>query len=558
MNAPPDHPLLSIPGVVYASPEQARRHLEVGGWSPRTIGETLRLAAARHPARTAYVCGEDRISFAELDERASRLAAGLRSMGLVPGDRALFQMGTRIETAVALFACFTAGILPVCTVPQYRAVEIRALAQLTTPAAYFVDAALSSSFDQVAFARQMCDEHRIDHLVISRGGEAGPGRSMEALIASHAPGHLAETWNCCDAAVLQLSGGSTGVPKIIPRHHGEYLAHVTAWCDHFGSQPGDVGIWALSMLHNAGMMFSLLRTVIYDATTVLLQEWDVQRFLALVEREQVRHAFTIGPHAPAIAGYPAARQHRLESLDLVLTLIGAESIERSLGRPATNIYGITEGLVLASAPDSPPSARHGSIGSVCGPHDEIRVLAPGTETPVEFGAVGELCFRGPSSLRGYFAAPEITAESLTSDGFFRTADMVRASHVGERVVYHFEGRMRDNINRGGEKFGTDDIELLIARHPAIADGKVVAMPDAQFGEKACAFVVAREGAVLPTVKELGAFLQSQGLAKYKCPERIEPIASFPITRVGKLDRQQMRQWIAAQLEFESIEVGDRG
>ena len=130
--------------------------------------------------------------------------------------------------------------------------------------------------------------------------------------------------------------------------------------------------------------------------------------------------------------------------------------------------------------------------------------------------------------------------------------------MGERVVYHFEGRMRDNINRGGEKFGTDDIELLIARHPAIADGKVVAMPDAQFGEKACAFVVAREGAVLPTVKELGAFLQSQGLAKYKCPERIEPIASFPITRVGKLDRQQMRQWIAAQLEFESIEVGDRG
>ena len=110
--------------------------------------------------------------------------------------------------------------------------------------------------------------------------------------------------------------------------------------------------------------------------------------------------------------------------------------------------------------------------------------------------------------------------------------------------------MRDNINRGGEKFGTEDIELLLARHPQIADGKVVAMPDPTYGEKACAYLIACEGAALPTVQELAELLVAQGLAKYKCPERIEPVTSFPVTRVGKLDRQQMRQSIAERIATE--------
>jgi non-ribosomal peptide synthetase component E (peptide arylation enzyme) len=215
------------------------------------------------------------------------------------------------------------------------------------------------------------------------------------------------------------------------------------------------------------------------------------------------------------------------------------------------MYGITEGLVLAGAARFPAEVRHGSIGTVCWKHDEVRLLEPGSEREVPFGQPGELCFRGPSSLRGYYAAPDITAASLTSDGFFRTADMVRASRAGDLTVYHFEGRMRDNINRGGEKFGTEDIELLLARHPQIMDGKVVAMPDPVYGEKACAYLVPREGAQLPTVQELAAFLVSHGLAKYKCPERIEAVAGFPVTRVGKLDRQQMRQWIADKLAAET-------
>lgn len=544
-------PRLPLPGVVYTPPAQADRYLREGAWRPTTIGNALRQVAREHPRRTAYVCDDRRISFAELDEKSSRLAAGLRALGLRPGDRAIFQMGTGIETALALLGCFKAGVLPVCTIPQYRALEISALAKATRPSAFFVQADASPNFDQVGFAAQMAEAHHMPHLLVSGGATGSPGCSIETLIAQYPAQAPHEEWNHCDVAALQLSGGSTGVPKIIPRYHGEYLAHTKAWCDHFGCKDGDVGIWALPMLHNAGMMFSLLRCVLYGATTVLMPKWDVARFFSLLEGERVQHAFTIGPHAPAIAGYPGAAGHDLSSLQLTLTLIGAEPIERGTARPATNMYGITEGLVLSGAPQLPPAIRHGSIGTVCWAHDEVRVLEPGTEKEVPFGESGELCFRGPSSLRGYYAAPELTAAAMTSDGFFRTADMVRATRAGAVTIYHFEGRTRDNINRGGEKFGTEDIELLLARHPQIADGKVVAMPDPIYGEKACAYLIPRDGAALPSVPELAAFLVSHGLAKYKCPERIEAVTTFPITRVGKLDRQQMRQAIAGKLAAET-------
>ena len=121
----------------------------------------------------------------------------------------------------------------------------------------------SPNFDQVGFAAEMAEAHHMTHLLVSGGSHGSPGCSIDSLIAQHSSESPQEEWNHCDVAALQLSGGSTGVPKVIPRYHGEYLAHTKAWCDLFGCEDGDVGIWALPMLHNAGMMFSLLRSVLH-------------------------------------------------------------------------------------------------------------------------------------------------------------------------------------------------------------------------------------------------------------------------------------------------------
>ena len=547
-------PLRPMPGVIYADTERAAYYLESGAWERQTLGEALRSAAKDAPERTAFVCEQHRISFAELDKRAERLAQGLRALGLQVHDRAMFQMGTTIETAIALFGCFKAGIVPVCSIPQYRELEISKLIELTCPKAYFVQADAGGRFDLVAFASAMADRHDIPHVIVARGAGQPGSHTLESLGEGVEPAASLDTtaeFGCEDVAVFQLSGGSTGVPKLIPRFHAEYQGHVRSWCSRYDMQDGNVGIWALPMLHNAGMMFAIVRTVLYRATTVLLPQWDVAKYFDAIERERVQHAFTIGPHAPAIASYPGVKAHDLSSLRSLFTLIGAEPIERATGVSSMNMFGITEGLVLTGMPASPALVRHGTVGMPCSAYDEVRLLRPGTEDEAHVGEPGELCFRGPSSLRGYYAAPEINAVSFTQDGFFRTGDLMRSAVIDGQLVYAFEGRMRDNINRGGEKFGTEDIEHLLSRHPAIADGKVVAMPDPIYGEKACAFLIPRQGHCLPTVKELGAYLLSHGLAKFKLPERIEASEGFPTTRVGKLDRAQLRAQIAVKVLAES-------
>jgi non-ribosomal peptide synthetase component E (peptide arylation enzyme) len=553
-------PLHPLPGVEYTQPERAAYYLKAGVWEKKTLGESLRIAAKQVPDRAAFVCEGDRISFVELDVKSERLAQHLRAMGLRVHDRAMFQMGTTIETAIALFACFKAGIVPVCSIPQYRELEIGKLVELTQPKAYFVQADAGGRFDLMAFARSIAERNKIPHVIVARAAGAPQSHSLESLCESALPVTLLDTtgeFGCEDVAVFQLSGGSTGVPKLIPRFHAEYQGHVRSWCSRYDMQDGNVGIWALPMLHNAGMMFAIVRTVMYRATTVLLPQWDVARYFEAIERERVQHAFTIGPHAPAIATYPGVIRHDLSSLRSLFTLIGAEPIERAIGVPSTNMFGITEGLVLTGMPASTAEVRHGTVGMPCSAYDEVRLLKPGTDEEVQIGEAGELCFRGPSSLRGYYAAPEINAVSFTQDGFFRTGDLMRSAVIDGQLVYAFEGRMRDNINRGGEKFGTEDIEHLLSRHPAIADGKVVAMPDPIYGEKACAFLIARQGHHLPTVGELGEFLLSHGLAKFKLPERIEASDGFPTTRVGKLDRAQLRAQIAAKVAAESAPAAQR-
>jgi non-ribosomal peptide synthetase component E (peptide arylation enzyme) len=166
--------------------------------------------------------------------------------------------------------------------------------------------------------------------------------------------------------------------------------------------------------------------------------------------------------------------------------------------------------------------------------------------------MGELVFRGASSLLGYYNAPEQSRETLTSDGFVRTSDLVKA-HVHNGVTYYsFEGRLKDNINRGGEKYGTEEVENLIREHPAVADAAVVAMPDPVFFERACAYIIAKRNNEVPSVKELGQFLAAKGLAKFKLPERIEAIDAFPVTRVGKMDKARLRAMITERLKQEEI------
>jgi pyochelin biosynthesis protein PchD len=549
-----------IPGVTYLSASDSARYRSGGAWLDRSAGDMLRSTARRSPAKVALVAQQRRLTYADLDEATERLGAALLELGLAPGDRALFQMGTVVETAIALFGCFKAGLVPVCTLPQHREIEMGELARRSEAAAYFVQADFSA-FDLTGFAVKLAGEGTsISKIIVARGAAgAGAGtHRFEALIDSmslaQARARLASVEiGTEDVLTFQLSGGTTGVPKIIPRFHAEYMGSARDWARRQCMDANVVQLYALPLIHNAGQIASLFPALVMGGTTVLMPRMDPKVFCEWVERERVTHSMNIGPALAQMLDYADAPRHDLSSVTLLTSFNRCDLLERHLNVPCANLFGITEGVLMVSAPDAPWQARHQTVGQPVSDLDEIRLLEPGTEREVAFGAPGELCFRGPSTTRGYFRMPDVNRTSFTADGFFRTGDIMRAQRIGGRVCYSFEGRIKDNIDRGGEKFGAEEVENLIGRHPHVADVKVVAMPDRMYGEKACAYVIMRPGHALLTVQEIGDYLVSLGLAKFKLPERVEAIETFPLTRVGKIDKAALRQHIADKLAAERLE-----
>lgn len=552
-----------IEGVVYQTDEKAQAYLRSGSWVNDTVGGALRKSALRHPDRPAYITDEATLTYRQLDERTDMLAAALLDLGLAPGDRAMFQLGTTLETALAVLACYKAGVIPVCSVPQYREMEIGQLIERSQAKAHFVQADFSS-FDLVDFAGKMMAGHAsVQHLIVTRGKAGMAGHALDDLLAQHtvdtARARLKDLpIGPRDVLSFQLSGGSTGLPKIIPRFHGEYLGHSAGWARQYAIDESSRVIWSLPLMHNAGQLYAMMPMVLLGVTTVLMPRVDIQRMLELIQTHRVTHGLSIGPIAPHLIAFQEIGQYDLSSLNLFATMSRADTLEQHMGVPCSNLYGITEGLLLGAKASDPIFVRHHTQGASGCADDEITIREPETGRILPPGSTGEMCFRGPSSLLGYYGDPAATRDALTDDGFVRSGDMVTEHCVDGRSWYAFEGRLRDNINRGGEKIGCEEVEGCISHHPAIADTKLVAMPDPIYGERACAYIIVRPGFAAPTIPEMVQFLSSMGLAKFKCPERIEVVEEFPTTRVGKVDKVALRKLIAERLAEESAQADARG
>jgi non-ribosomal peptide synthetase component E (peptide arylation enzyme) len=306
-----------------------------------------------------------------------------------------------------------------------------------------------------------------------------------------------------------------------------------------------VSLWCLPLIHNAGIITALLPCLLTGRALVLQPAFREESFLEAIARHKVTDTGSIGPIAGRLLESPHLGRYDLASLRHLWSFNRADDLEARLGATAQCIFGITEGILMCSSPNASPERRHGTVGNAVGRCDEISLRAIDGTAPVPDGELGELCFKGTSVLASYYGGTPGDPAQFTADGFFRTGDVVRATWVDGERCFVFEGRLKDNISRGGEKYGAEEVETLLARHPAVLDARVVAMPDRIYGEKGCAYLIVREGRAAPSPAELGEFLTGLGLAKYKLPERIEVVGEFPLTRVGKVDKAELRARIAA-------------
>lgn len=544
-----------IPGVVYHPEDVAARYRAMGVLTDETLGQVLHEAAVRHADRVAVIGPPDtRWTYRELDALSDRFGAGLLGLGLKPLDPVIFQLGNVPEFFIALYGCFKAGIIPVCTLPAHRQEEIGFIARLVSAKGHIVQGDLK--FDLVGFGRKMAAQvEGMDRLIVARG-QPGPdlhsiGSLIEPIPATEARARIEaldiDPWN---VAIYQLSGGTTGLPKVIPRFHSEYACNVRSWAETSQLDENTVAMWPLPAIHNAAMVAFNTPAHFVGGRAIVTQDHDPENFLGNIEREGVTLTGAALPVMVRCIDAGIIDRYDLSSVDCFITLGETPTVNREFKVPGHHIFGMAEGLCMRTFPDDPLGVRKTCIGRPVNPHDEVKLVKIGTEEPVELGEVGEFLARGPYTIRGYFNAPEHNAKTFTADGHYRTGDLMKAKVIDGVTYYAFEGRAKDNIDRGAEKISAEEVERYVLRHPDIRECMVIGMPDREMGERICAYVIAEEGRTAPTVKALSDFIVEQGCARFKSPERIEVVDNFPVTKVGKTSKGLLRDDIKRKLEAE--------
>lgn len=534
-----------LEGAVGWPEELAARYREAGYWRGDTLGGLLRGWATAYGNATALVSGADLVSYRELDARADVLAAGLLARGIGAGDRLVVQLPNTGDFVVLLFAMARVGAVPVMALPAHRRAEIEHLAALSEAVGYVV-ADLHQGFDHRVLAAEVAALVPSVRQVLVVG-DPGPFTALADVAGD--PAVVAEVALAApsDVAVLLISGGTTGKPKLIPRTHDDYAYNARASAEVCQLTARDRYLVCLPAAHNFPLACpGLLGTLGVGGTVVMAPAPSPDVAFELIERERVTVTALVPPLArlwvDAAAWAPGDRSS-LRLLQVGGAKLDADLARRipdALGCRVQQVFGMAEGLLNYTRADDPDDIVATTQGRPLSPADEVRVVdRDGVD--VAPGQVGELLTRGPYTLRGYYRVPGYNATAFTPDGFFRTGDLVRALPTGHLVV---EGRIKDVINRGGENVSAAELEEHLLAHPAVALAAVVGLPDEILGELVCAVVVPAAGHGAPKLKVLKVFLGERGLARFKQPDRLVVVDELPLTAVGKISKRDVVERLA--------------
>jgi len=537
----------------------AQDYLRQGYWKAHGLSDLLEARTRAFPDRTFVSDATGRLSYGDVERLAARVALRLLDLGLKPRDIVLLQFPNIREFIIVFFALQRIGVIPVMCLPLHRGREMTYFARLTGAKAHFFPQRFRN-FDYVAMAKEIqATTPTLQYLLATGDGTEsgvsylGPWIEEEPrvsdvarVLASHRPDPF-------EVAFMLLSGGTTGVPKLIPRTHVDYLCNARECARVLGWNADTVFMVALPAAHNFPLGApGMLAALAAGGRVAMCASVDADTVFETIERQKGDFLGVSPALLIALLNSPARHKYDLGSLRFVYAggqKMLPELADRTRATWSFAItgqaFGMAEGLTNLTRPDDPWEVVRETQGRPVSAADEIRIVDEGGEE-VALGAVGELITRGPYTIRGYYKSDEYNRLAFTADGFYRTGDMVRLHPTGNLVV---EGRRKDLINRGGEKISAEEIENLMLGHENIHMAAVVAMPDAVMGERSCAFVILKPGRSL-TLDQLTGFLQDKQIAKFKLPERLEIVDSFPIVGMGKVSKKDLRETIAAKLKRE--------
>ncbi len=543
-----------LEGFTLYNADDAERYSRLRWWLGNTWGDIFDKATDLYPTKIGLVDDIGRYTYRELREKVDRLAVALLGLGLEKGDCVLIQIPNWQEYIFSFFALQKIGAVCVLLIPRHNQLEINHFARLTGAKAWILPTRYGKTEYRPTVENVLRENPQLSHVITVRGEWPGISVSLEALMdkarvtADALKAVRDRRPDPTDVCQIMPTGGTTGMPKAAPRTHNDYLCNVEYHSRAWEITSNDTILVVTPVAHGMGMHWGVGGAFFNYARLVLLDSTEPDRICETVAREKI----TALPSVPAIIN----RIVNLEDLDRYdlsslrkVSVGGApstpelvRSVWKKIGCKYYNGLGSVEGTCAATRTEDDIETICYSVGKPICPYDTLKIIdEDGNELPP--GSEGELVSKGPGIFTGYFKSPEDNKNVFTRDGFFRTGDLAKKD---ERGYIHITGRIKDIVNRGGEKISAVEIENLMSAHPAIESVAVIGMPDKVLGERICAYVRLKEGKDT-TFEEIVAFLKGRGASVMQLPERIEFVDAIPLTNIGKTDKKALREDIKRKL-----------
>lgn len=509
-------------------------------WEPVALGQALSLWSQQYRDNTAVTENGRQLTYGQLEIESGKIAQGFRCYGFKKGDKVVLQIPNSIEFIVIIFALFKAGIIPVMALPAQRKTEIKGIMEKSGARGYIIkDKYLG--FDYKEMAREIVNEPEMDLKIIV----IGHNDEFTSLKELKADRELYETvaMDHAEVGLFLLSGGTTGVPKLIPRRHTDYIYVAKQTAERCKLSRNSVYLAALPMAHNFPLGCpGVMGTLSAGGKIVICNVTSPDEIIPLIEEERV----TITGLVPAMASMcieflELGEEYDLSSLEViqvggsVLDPYLAEKVEKTFNCKLQQIFGIAEGLICCTGLNDSDYARYHTQGRPISHYDEVLIVdEKGEEVPD--GEYGELIVRGPYTIYGYYNLEEVNKVCISEECYFKTGDKARRLKDGN---YQVAGRLTEMINRAGEKITPSEIEELLLKNEFIEEVQVVGIKDKLLGERICAFIL--DDTKRMTLKDIRNYLIDRDVAAFKLPDQIVFVNSWPLTGVGKIDRNKLRE-----------------
>lgn len=528
---------------VRVNPAKAEQWRSDGTWQNTTVAQCARRIATEDPERITHVCAGVAHSARALWEQAQRLATALWQRGYRPGDVLAFQTPNWHESVLIDLAASLLGLVLCPIVTIYRDHEVELILSDSRAKGIFV-AQQFRGFDHAQMMSRL--QPRLPHLqhvwTVRGPAQGGALEDLRALVAHDA---TPPEWPAVSPDAIKLvlyTSGTTGQPKAVLHSHNTLLRAVLMCADYWQLQPGETTLMPSPVTHVTGFSHGIEMPFYRGVRAVLMEKWDTAEAMDIIEREQV--AFTIGatPFLQELMDMAERTRRHLPSLRLFPCGGAAVAPEVIYRVPRTlhhcrsfRVYGSSEAPMITLG--FPLPQDHQLAAETDGKVVDYEVLIQKADGQcAATGQEGEICVRGPALFLGY-ARLEHTQEAFDEAGYFHTGDVGYLTPEGAIV---FTGRIKDLINRGGEKISAKEVEDLLHQHPSVQAAAVVAMPHARLGETVCAYIIARPGTA-PSAQDIAALLDRSGVARQKYPEQIFFVDQFPTTASGKIKKDLLRK-----------------